>query len=292
MTDVPCNLCNKNDYSILFGPGVAQINQIVKCNHCGLMYANPRLRDADQDMVKDYDPAWVLQHSEQRFDKESLQVRDYQKTREFLKKSFPDRGKLIEIGSGFGHLLNYFKPDGWDVMGVEPNRGGCQFSESEFGIKTIPKTIEEAALAENSVDVVLMMHVIEHVPDPLGTFKEVYRILKPGGYFVLETPRYDTLMFRLLGKRERSISCDGHIYFFTADTFKKMATNTGFQVQKNDYVGRSLTLERLVWNVGVISKSDPVKKALKWISTKLRFKNIWLKLNMRDMQRIYLRKSA
>ncbi len=292
MTDVSCNLCNKNDYTVIFGPGVAQINQIVKCNHCGLMYASPRARDVDQDMIKEYDPNWTLQHSEQRFDKESLQIRDYQKTREFLKKSFPDRGKLIEIGSGFGHLLNYFKQDGWDVMGVEPLRGGCQFSESEFGIKAIPKTLEEAALDENSVDVVLMMHVIEHVPDPFGTFKEIYRILKPGGFFVLETPRYDTLMFKLLGKRERSISCDGHIYFFTTNTLKRMATNAAFKEQKVDYVGRSLTLDRLIWNVGVISKSDLVKQILKWISTKLRFNKIWLNINVRDMQRMYLRKPA
>lgn len=290
MTDVSCNLCKKNEYTILFGPGIAQISQIVKCNHCGLMYANPRALAVDQDRVKKYDPTWTLQHSEQRFDKESLQVRDYQKTRGFLRKLFPNRGKLIEIGSGFGHLLNFFKQDGWDVMGIEPLRGGCQFSESEFGIKAIPKTIEEAALDENSVDVVIMMHVIEHVPDPLGTFKEVYRILKPGGYFILETPRYDTLMFRLLGKRERSLSCDGHIYFFTTDTFKKMATKAEFQVQKVDYVGRSLTLERLIWNVGVISKNDSVKKALKWISNKLRFNKIWVKINLRDMQRMYLKK--
>jgi ubiquinone/menaquinone biosynthesis C-methylase UbiE len=31
------------------------------------------------------------------------------------------------------------------------------------------------------------------------TLKEIYRILKPGGIFVMETPRYDTLMFKLLG---------------------------------------------------------------------------------------------
>ena len=292
MTEVLCNLCNKNDYTIIFRPGIAQINQIVKCNHCGLMYANPRTQDVDQDKIKEYDPIWTLQHKGQRFDKESLQIRDYQKTRDFIRKSFPKRGKLIEIGSGFGHLLNYFKQDGWDVTGIEPLKGGCQFSESEFGIKAVPKTLEEAALDGNSIDVVLMMHVIEHVPDPFGTFKEVYRVLKPGGLFVLETPRYDTLMFKLLGKRERSVSCDGHIYFFTSDTLRKLATNASFKVQKTHYVGRSLTLDRLVWNVGVISKSDSVKKILKWISTRLRFNKIWLKLNVRDMQRIYLRKSA
>ena len=290
MTDLPCNLCGINDYTILFGPGVAQVNQIVKCNHCGLMYANPRARDVDQVMIKNYDANWTLHHSQHRFEKESLQIRDYRKTQAFLKKSYPNRGKLIEIGSGLGHLLNFFKQDGWDVMGIEPLRGGCQFSESEFGIKAIPKTIEEAALDENSVDVVLMMHVIEHVPEPFSTFKEVYRILKPGGIFILETPRYDTLMFKLLGKRERSLSCDGHLYFFTTHTLKKMATNAAFTVQKVDYVGRSLTLDRLMWNVGVISKSETVKQTLKWISTKLRFNKIWLHLNVRDMQRMYLKK--
>lgn len=290
MTDVTCNLCNKNDYMILFGPGVAQNNQIVKCNHCGLMYVNPREDDADQDKFKKYDPNWTLQHSGQRFEKESLQIRDYRKTRDFLGNAFPRRGRLIEIGSGFGYLLNYFKQDGWDVMGLEPLRGCCQFSESEFGIKAIPKILEEAGLDENSIDAVLMMHVIEHVPDPFDTISQVYRVLKPGGYFVMETPRYDTLMFRLLGKRERSLSCNGHIYFFTTDTLTKMVKNAGFEVQKVDYVGRSLTLDRLIWNVGVISKSDSVQKALKWISTKLHFKKIWFKLNMRDMQRMYLRK--
>ena len=290
MTDLLCNLCGKNDYSVLYGPGVAQPNQIVKCNHCGLMYANPRARDADEDLVKTYDPEWTLTHSHQRFDKENLQVRDYRKTQEYLRKSFPDRGKLIEIGSGFGHLLNFFKQDGWDVMGIEPLRGGCQFSESEFGIKAIPKTLEEAALDANSVDVALMIHVIEHVPDPFSTFKEVHRILKPGGLFILETPRYDTLMFKLLGKRERSLSCDGHIYFFTTPTFRKMAASAAFTVLKVDCVGRSLTLDRLIWNVGVISKSDTIKKFLNWISTKLRFNKIWVHLNMRDMQRMYLKK--
>lgn len=292
MADVSCNLCNKNDYTILFGPGVAQINQIVQCNHCGLMYANPRLQDVDQDLVKNFDPAWTLEHSNQRFDKESLQVRDYRKTRDFLDKTFPARGRLIEVGSGFGQLLNFFKQDGWEVMGIEPLKGGCIYSESQFGIKAIPKTVEEAALDGNSVDVALMMHVIEHVPDPSGTVREIYRVLKPGGYFIMETPRYDTLMFRLLGKRERSLSCSGHIYFFTTDTLKRMATSAGFEVHRIDYVGRSLTLDRLVWNVGVISKSDSVKRALNWLSNKLRLNKIWLKLNVRDMQRVYLRKPA
>lgn len=135
-----------------------------------------------------------------------------------------------------------------------------------------------------------MIHVIEHVSDPYSTLKEVYRILKPGGIFVMETPRYDTLMFKLLGKRERSLSCDGHIYFFTTSTLEKLATKAGFTVLKTDYVGRTLTLDRLFYNLGVISKSQVIKQILKDVAVKLHLNKISLYLNTRDMQHIYLKK--
>jgi 2-polyprenyl-3-methyl-5-hydroxy-6-metoxy-1,4-benzoquinol methylase len=134
------------------------------------------------------------------------------------------------------------------------------------------------------------MHVIEHVPDPISVFRQVHRILKPGGCFVIETPRYDTLMFRLLGRRERSLSCDGHIFFFTTDTLARMATASGFNVARADYVGRSLTIERLLYNFGVMSKSNEIERILHKISTALRLNRFTITLNVHDMQRVYLEK--
>ena len=291
---VNCNLCGSDDYTVLFESGVAQINQIVKCNCCGLMYANPRAKEPDCVEIEQYDADFVLSSIRgifsQRTEKEALQVRDYEKTKAYLNKHYPQKGKLVEIGSGLGYLLNFFKQDGWDVLGVEPNVGMCKYAEIELGLKTIPTILEKAELPDESADAVLMMHVIEHVPAPLETLKEVYRILKPGGTFVLETPRYDTLMFKLLGRRERNLSCEGHIYFFTTDTLKRMATKAGFTVEKVDYVGRSLTVDRLLSNLGVISKSQIVKRSLEWISKRLKLNKIWLEINVRDMQRFYLKK--
>jgi predicted SAM-dependent methyltransferase len=166
----------------------------------------------------------------------------------------------------------------------------CRYAESEFGINIIPTILEKAELEDRSADVVLMMHVIEHVSDPYSTLKEVYRILKPGGIFVMETPRYDTLMFKLLGKRERSLSCDGHIYFFTTSTIEQLVTKAGFTVLKTDYVGRSLTLDRVFYNLGVVSKSQVIKQILKDVAVKLHLNKISLYLNTRDMERIYLKK--
>jgi SAM-dependent methyltransferase len=292
---VNCNLCGSDDYTVLFESGVAQINQIVKCNCCGLMYANPRAKEPDCVEIEQYDPNFVLSSIRgifsQRTEKEALQVRDYEKTKAYLRQHYPQKGKLVEIGSGLGYLVKFFQQDGWEVLGVEPNVGMCQYAEIELGIKAIPTIIEKAELLDESADAVLMMHVIEHVPAPLETLKEVYRILKPGGNFVLETPRYDTLIFKLLGKRERSLSCEGHIYFFTTDTLKTMVNKAGFTVEKVDYVGRSLTVNRLFYNLGVISKSQIVKRSLASISKKLHLNKVWLEINVRDMQRFYLKKA-
>jgi 2-polyprenyl-3-methyl-5-hydroxy-6-metoxy-1,4-benzoquinol methylase len=258
------------------------------------LYANPRTKEVDSVLIETYDPEFVLSaivnQDSQRLEKEALQVKDYEKTRAFLHEDYPEKGKLIEVGSGLGYLLNFFKQDGGNVLGLEPNVGMCRYAESEFGIEIIPTILEKAELEHRSADAVLMMHVIEHVSDPYSTLKEVYRILKPGGIFVMETPRYDTLMFKLLGKRERSLSCDGHIYFFTTNTLEKLATKAGFTVLKTDYVGRSLTLDRLFYNLGVVSKSQVIKQILKDVAVKLHLNKISLYLNTRDMERIYLKK--
>ncbi len=290
---VPCNLCGVDDATVVFGPGVAQVSQIVRCNRCGLMYASPRANVPDSVDIITWDPnVDGVTLMPQRFTKEQIQVRDYSKTQAFINQLYPKRGKLLEIGSSFGFLLAAFKKDGWDVMGVEPYGGGCRFSEETHGIKVIHGILEEAEIADDAFDVVLLNHVIEHLDDPLATLCEINRVLKPNGHLVVETPRYDTLMYKLLGKRERSLNCNGHIYFFTTQTLKKLYEAAGFREVKVAYTGRSLTADRLAWNIGVMSKSDRVKGWLDRMSRRLKLEKLRLYLNMRDMQRVCVQKVA
>lgn len=289
---VTCNLCHVNNTTVVFPAGVAQLNEIVRCNRCGLMYANPR-KDADCVNIEawednpDFDMA---KERPQHYEKEQLQVRDYANTRAFLAQLYPRRGKLVELGSSMGLLLDSFRKDGWDVLGIDPDRNGCRHATQRLNIPTIATTLEAAGQPDESVNVVVMLHVIEHVPDPVQTLQEIHRVLKPGGHLVLETPRYDTLMYKLLGRRERSLGCDGHIYFFTTDTLRKTYEAAGFEPVRLDYVGRSLTLDRLAYNVGVITRSRPIQAKISSLSRRLGFQNVRFHLNFRDMQRVCIRK--
>lgn len=290
---VPCNYCGIDDTTVVFGPGVAQLNQIVRCNRCGLMYASPRAKAPDHVEISTYDPKFdPFTADNTRVIKEQIQVRDYDRTRALLNRLHPDRGKIVEVGSSLGYLLDVFRRDGWDVLGVEPFHQACRHAREDLGLEVIEGILETARLPDASCDVLLLNHVIEHIEDPLRTLREVNRVLRPGGHFVIETPRYDSLMFGLMGRRERSVSCPGHLYFFTTRSLRNLYEAAGFRTVQLDLVGRSLTAERLLYNVGVMSKSPRLRRSLARTAQRAKLHRIRMYLNLRDMQRVCVQKVA
>ncbi|MBV9387839.1 MAG: class I SAM-dependent methyltransferase [Chroococcidiopsidaceae cyanobacterium CP_BM_ER_R8_30] len=297
---VVCNACGCDDYVVIFPDGVAQRNQIVRCNYCGLMYASPRYKLVDSKNYELYEPEGLLFGVEEyqdhpyrwRYDKEQFQCQDYKELKNFLNTLKPQRGRLLEVGCSMGQLLDLFRQDGWDVQGVDPWKEAALFTSQKMNIACSPTTLEGAAFENNLFDVVLMLHVIEHVDNPLGTLQEVFRVLKPGGYLVLETPRYDTLMFKIFGRRERSVSCDGHVYFFTTDSLQSLYERVGFQTIRREYNGRSLNLSRFCWNIAVMTKNESLQEIVRRMTYWLRLDRIRFHLNLHDMQRVIVQKAT
>lgn len=298
---VPCVLCGPAAEApeVQFEAGVAQPARIVKCDRCDLMYSSPRARAADHELHEQSNAIGALTGVETdpthryrwRLEKERGQVRDFAPTRALLNRLYPEQGRVVEVGSGMGYLLRDFKEDGWDVLGVDPWRALPEYTCDTHGIETLPATLEQAALPAGSIDVVVLLHVIEHVPDPVATLSEIRRVLKPGGHLVIETPRYDTAMFRMLKHRERSLRCEGHIYFFTFDTLRRTYEAAGFSEVDTCAVGRTLSMDRFLWNVGTVAGRPALSERLNRLSKKVKLDRLKFTLNLRDMQRVVVRKA-
>jgi len=288
---VVCNLCGEEGFTILYPRGAAQKHRIVACPGCGLMYANPQGEPDSSRALKAEPPDRLPdERKPQEVQKETVQLRDYAKIISVLEEEGLKSGKVLEVGASTGSLLNEFRRAGWETLGVDPSKGAAIYARKKYDIEVLPVTLKEAGLEAGSFDAVIMLHVVEHMGDPMEEMGLARQALGPRGILVLETPRYDSLIFRILGRRERSLSCDGHLYFFTTRTIRLLAERSGLSPGRLELVGRTLTADRLLYNVGVMSKSARVRRLLEGLSGWARADRFVLHLNFRDMLRLYCRK--
>jgi ubiquinone/menaquinone biosynthesis C-methylase UbiE len=98
----------------------------------------------------------------------------------------PQKGKLLDIGAGTGDFLLTAKNDGWETIGVEPSDRAKNIAK-EKGISFVE---EISVLENNSLDVITMWHVLEHVPNLEHQIEELKRLLKPTGTLIVAVPNY------------------------------------------------------------------------------------------------------
>lgn len=292
--NVSCVVCKADDYHVLFPKNSAygQAHRIVKCNHCGLMYANPQeVVDCENyAQGKDLRPIDPDGPDRQYIQKQHVQIPDYDRALRVLNEICPNRGKLLEIGTYLGILLDRCRSAGWDTTGLEPCGPAVDYARSKYKLNIVHGTLTDGKLPEAHFDAVMMLHVIEHMPDPTENVRQIRRIMRPGGVLVVETPRFDSLMFKILGRHERSINnCPGHLFFFTVPLLRRLLEQCGFEPIRVDLVGRTLTLDRLVFNIGMMSRNTLLRNWTFHLGPKLGLDKVKVHLNARDMQRIYAR---
>jgi SAM-dependent methyltransferase len=106
-----------------------------------------------------------------------------------LIKSFPDQGKVLDIGalnySQYKRMKNthpnvaHYGIDYVDNTEEMPN--GYQFKKANLNTEGIP-------FEADMFDLIVASHVIEHLNEPLNFFKECIRVLKPNGILYIEAP--------------------------------------------------------------------------------------------------------
>ena len=138
--------------------------------------------------------------------------------------------RLMDVGCGNGEFLARMRSLGWDGVGVEPDPQAAQIGREKYGLSIHSGTLEQAALASESFDVVTMAHVIEHLRNPISTLETAKRILRSGGRIIIHTPNLASLGHRWFRAHWRGLEPPRHLFLFSPQALQKIAETAGFKV--------------------------------------------------------------
>lgn len=141
--------------------------------------------------------------------------------------------KLLDIGCGTGDFLVTCKNNGWDVVGVEPNKNARNLTESKICNKpnsTIFTDIKD--LESIKFDVITLWHVLEHVPNLEDYILKLKSLLKPDGVLVVAVPNfksYDALYYKQFWA---AFDVPRHLWHFSKKAIQKIFLKEKMQVVK------------------------------------------------------------
>lgn len=138
-----------------------------------------------------------------------------------------DGGALLDVGCGNGRFLKLATEMGWNAEGIDFDSKAVE-TACQRGLTVHHGGIEILSGESVKYDVITLSHVIEHVHDPLGLLRNLYRLLKPGGMLWLETPNLASLGHTRFGSNWRGLEPPRHLMLFTPGSLRQALYQTGF----------------------------------------------------------------
>ncbi|MEP1125620.1 MAG: class I SAM-dependent methyltransferase [Ilumatobacter sp.] len=143
-----------------------------------------------------------------------------------------DGGSLLEIGVGLGDLLSLLQDD-FECSGIDVSSFSVEHARSLAGRATI--TVGDAGnlqhIAAGSFDVVVALHVVEHLDDPAAAIAEIHRILRPGGLWLFATPNPGYTLRRYKDHATDAIGSDPtHVNVRPPAQWRSWCEDAGFTV--------------------------------------------------------------
>ncbi len=229
-----CRLCGSKRLYLYYNQGVDNRYRFYKCPECKLVNYD---LSTGQDQMKYTGRSYV-----DPGDMSKKQNQDQANTYEFIKRQVKRPGRLLDIGCGNGKILVMAKADGWEVKGLELSQFLADSIHQRFGIEVVVSNFlsyepEEA----NTFDLIVLRHVLEHLPDSVLAIIKIHDLLKDGGQAVMEFPDIEGWGFKvkrilnnlgLFRRKYKATYVPGHCNEFSKESFNYLLNKTGFRLLK------------------------------------------------------------
>jgi SAM-dependent methyltransferase len=219
LVETHCGVCGATERSYLFRKDGFAYHRCVECSH---IYVSPRISADLQVHIGD-----MVDLSEERDIYLDVQKLYASSLCNLLRSQAPGR-RLLDIGFGSGYLAELAQAYGFEVFGVDSSSAKVDALWPRWGHRLLQVVIGRDEIPWHSFDVVIMSHVIEHLPDPRATLLEVHNLMNPGGLLYVAVPDVDSLPFHIFGKRWDVINPLVHFQYFNRDSLERLLRSCGF----------------------------------------------------------------
>jgi SAM-dependent methyltransferase len=200
-----------------------------RCDTCGLVFvANPRV-----DFASLYDAAYYrgqgadsfVNYIEEMGNPETIRAYEWRGiTRAVQSLCVGKTVRWLDFGCGLGGLVRYARAHGFpNVYGYDQGWGADWARAHGIELLDDEQLRQQAA----SFDVVTAIEVVEHIPGPLGTMRQIASLLKPGGVFFLTTA--NAAVHRDSFTRWKYVHPDIHVAYFEPRTLHEAYRRVGLE---------------------------------------------------------------
>ena len=226
LEETECPLCQSRQAVVAYGDFSPYA--IARCSACQFYYLSPRLTKAA--MLQEYQKDNYFEGDDAGYDSylaQEVALRaTFRRLLRTLKRSNIQGQRLLEVGCGYGYLLDEARPDfsvrvGTDFSAYAVEQAKRFTSQVYCGdIGALPKG--------ESFDCVISAHVIEHVYDPEQFLRSLKAQLHPGGSIVIATPNMGSFWRLAMGKRWPSFKLPEHVLYFDRRSLTLLMQRVGF----------------------------------------------------------------
>lgn len=226
---IACPYCGSRDAVV-----VRHVADIVKCSGCGTVYL--RTRYTEQAMYKLYQ-SYAHDSSHMRLPDSLGEARASGLRRVALVEEVSSfvsdtGGNWLDVGCGWGGLLDYARERGFTPYGIELTRNCLDYAAMQLQLPVSNSQLLESRVSDDTFQVVTMVHVLEHLPFPKKSLDRVFKILQSGGMYCGIVPNYNSLCSELLADRWDWLDPQYHYVHYTPATLKARLEEAGFVVER------------------------------------------------------------
>jgi hypothetical protein len=218
---ISCLNCGSENHMNLFTSDRYGLNITqVLCNKCGLMFINPMITKNSSDFLYSSDLYRNILHSQEVEKATAEDWKQFNKIKEnsqcfnIINSLNIKYQTVCDVGAGNGINLGLFQSIGKEICGYEPSKFLSNFAKTR-GVNIIEGF---ADAVKGEYDLVLMIHVLEHLVNPKKTIENLKKNVKK--YLFIEVP---------LSEDKFQSFQYSHTYYFSLNTLSQIITKCGFK---------------------------------------------------------------